>query len=679
MSTTPGQPEPSRFESAEARSQALKAKLAALVDEGFTPKEIQDAAATMEASPANLGESPEAAEAPLAPEIAAVSAELKEDLAATTPAPEALAAPEAPLEADPFSKEAILRINAIYQISPPDEIAAFLEDDEYLTCYQKVSASGSIPAAVIPIAQQLFCALPQIPQSQREAVSAGISCGFINFNSSYVQTNCGQESSVLSSDNVSIEAKIDFLKKGFLPNADAFYHRKFDNFQKMAVLQDANSSFLSSYALLRLFRRGQLKNAFTAEGSRRSGDELFAEIAGADFKGRLNMVYLQNGKLKVFKKDEKGALTFELSPEISALVFAECQAICLELLPTINYIFARQNRKADSHSEINIHSLLSNSHLSGLRKNSRGEIESTAKNGEATATTAGASALGKLWHKKGQEDKVQEEDEAQKQQELKVLRYKIFGNNKNAKIEGSNVVYDDECTESGLVNIDHYLKEGRRRPATLPLLRALVAKVNKNIGTIRKLPTEAEWIKIKTQISNSQEYLALLNQIAAIKKLQSDLADPDKWVKKGWFGKAPDRREAELDLNNKIIELDRIQTTFRKYITTSSPLSEFLSTSKYYNESTFSYSEKKFFPEDIDISENANILTLESDLIRDVRAKLESANNAIIESTRKLVSAHKVFSADLADAEAKGVAVSERQKQGTTLPENIDAILGRVA
>ena len=167
---------------------------------------------------------------------------------------------------------------------------------------------------------------------------------------------------------------------------------------------------------------------------------------------------------------------------------------------------------------------------------------------------------------------------------------------------------------------------------------------------------------MKTEIENNPEYLALFNMLARIKNLGTMIKDPGKnnWPTNfGFKTKAP----LEKELEEKLKGLSEVQGNFANWVTTKSIVGKFLPPGVQVDSLT-------------NYTVEGNVLTLESDLLKNLRAKLNSINEPFMELAQRMFAHHKRLSAELADAEAKGVVVDKDQKSLIALPKNIEALLG---
>lgn len=374
--------------SPEARAHVLRATLEALVQEGFTEAEIRAALAERDPLPtsdlAALG----------ATEVTFVSKGLRDLVRAVGASPHQAgskakdSAPrpthesvETSLEADPFSIEAILRVNQTYNFTPQAKLEEFLKDDDYAFYHGKLQAAKCTRPERICLAQQFICKLPTLPEAKRRGYVEKLA-ELLEIRDAYPfqreltkpldkddqKLSASQKAAILRGENT---ARHDFND----PTID-FLHR-------LNIATDSSSA-PASYAMVRLFQRGALGPYLE--------DEKFIETISTTQHGFFNMVTVDEATGQLYLLD-KESLGRPLPEELSQLVIAEAKKICLELLPTLNYL------KASNPFNLG---LLRNMGLSGLKETSQGNIVSSARGNEVTKSSQAADQLGLLWYKKGQ-------------------------------------------------------------------------------------------------------------------------------------------------------------------------------------------------------------------------------------------------------------------------------------
>ncbi len=200
------------------------------------------------------------------------------------------------------------------------------------------------------------------------------------------------------------------------------------------------------------------------------------------------------------------------------------------------------------------------------------------------------------------------------------------------------------------------------RPAIIPSLTVLTEEINKKVAGLAKIPDDDTWLKMQKEIEDNPEYLALFNLLARIKNLGTMVKDPEKTNWPTTFGfktKAP----LEKELSQKMKELPTAQSNFASWVTAKSLVGKFLPPGVEVGSLT-------------DYTADGDVLNMGSNLVRNLKAKLESINEPSVKLAQPMLVHHKRLSAELADAEAKGVVVDKDQKSLIALPKNIEALLG---
>lgn len=257
--------------------------------------------------------------------------------------------------------------------------------------------------------------------------------------------------------------------------------------------------------------------------------------------------------------------------------------------------------------------------------------------------------------------------------EKKRLTQRVLGEN----VPGSPYVYSDSSwTRDNLLSFLSFELQGREdaivalervlratRPAIIPALTVLSREIKENVGALTKLPDDDTWKKMEEEIARSPKYLALINILARIKSLGTMIKDPEK---KDWprnFALMKTKEPLEKELNQKIKELGEVQSDFVNWVTQKSLVGKFLPPGVQVDALT-------------DYTVDGDVHTLESNLLKNLRAKLNSINEPFLKLAQSMLAHHKRLSAELSEAEEKGVVVGQDQRALITLPENIDAILG---
>lgn len=676
-------------QSPESRLQEIQWELLKLTEKGFTPAEISAAALSMPED-ASSAEAPSGQQSPGFPQIVRgpssspesaditeVSAQLQGavaaaspalaaalDQAAALPAPEAFPSSltpaesaEAPLESDPFSKAAILRINDVYQIADPQELAEYLDDEEYVTYKHTLEQRAKeFKPERVPLAQQFICSLPTLPEAKRKHyVDAW--CYYLTGD----DLRPSQYGTPLSPEHIAdtrAEDKLSFLRTGKFPTSWTSPPTRneplFDFTHKLDLLTRDSLDHLLSYAMVRLFRKGLLAD-FKFGNPPVTGDQAFANVLRVDNKGYLNMVGL-NGQGVVVSAQINGSWHSEkLTPEIKDLLFAETRAICQEMLPSINCLKGIENKCGSVKMWNALNLMRDNVEVSGLREDPQGRMVCNTTARTATPTTKGVTAIGKLWHGKGTE-------EGEKLRQIGILKSKIFGG-RDHLVPGAKY---HNATAGGQHNLDRLdailagtIPESEGPPpATLPLLSLLSNMITSYAPKLRPPTRAVEWRDMEEAIGNSPQCLKLIDALSRIKTLKGDLADDSKWKKPtGLLGlgrKAPDRAPVEKELSDKRAELTKLLGDFYHYMSTSSPFTKFLEPQH----------GRLILPQ---ITEESDIPTLVSELIKSVKTTYEVPNSKSIATLRKYIAAHKQLVAELQSARDAGVEISGNIMDGLSL------------
>ncbi len=675
-------------QSPESRLQEIQWELLKLTEKGFTPAEISAAALSMPED-ASSAEAPSGQQSPGFPQIVRgpssspesaditeVSAQLQGavaaaspalaaalDQAAALPAPEAFPSSltpaesaEAPLESDPFSKAAILRINDVYQIADPQGLAEYLDDEEYVTYKHTLEQRAKeFKPERVPLAQQFVCSLPTLPEAKRKH--------YVDAWSYYLTSDDlrpSQHGTPLSPEHIAdtgAEDKLSFLRTGKIPTSWTSPPTRneplFDFTHKLDLLTRDSLDHLLSYAMVRLFRKGLLAD-FKFGNPPVTGDQAFANVLRVDNKGYLNMVGL-NGQGVVVSAQINGSWHSEkLTPEIKALLFAETRAIYQEMLPSINCLKGIENKCGSVKMWNALNLMRDNVEVSGLREDPQGRMVCNTTAKTATSTTKGVTVIGKLWHGKGTE-------EGEKLRQIGILKSKIFGGRDHlvpgARYHNVNTGHHDLNRLDAILAGTVPESEGHP-PATLTLLSLLQNAITSYAPKLLPPTRAIEWSNAEDTIGNSQQYLSLSGAIARIQKLKGDLADESKWRKPTGLlnigRKAPDRAPVEKELQDKRVELNKLLGSFYHYMSTESPLTKFL----------LHQQGRLILPQ---ITEESDVSTLIEALIRSVKETYEVPNSKSIATLRKYIAAHKQLIAELQAARDAGVEIFGNIMDGLSL------------
>lgn len=687
--TPPVEVSPRPDASPESRIQELQWELLPLVEKGYSPDEIRAALAAIEALPKDeSAQAPEAGAAALplsairafnAATFAALDNTFAVPASAGAPAaPSTLAeafpssptpaeSAEAPLESDPFSKEAILRINTIYNIAPQQDLAEYLDDEEYVAYKHTLEQSAKeFKSERVPLAQQFVCSLPTLPEAKRKH--------YVDAWSYYLtgdDLRPSQYGTPLSPEyiaNVIAEDKLSFLRTGKVPSSWTSRPIKseplFDFAHKFDLLTCNSLDNLLSYAMVRLFRKGLLAD-FKFGNPPVTGDQAFANVLRVDNKGYLNMVGL-NGHGVVVSAQINGSWHSEkLTPEIKDLLFAETRAIYQEMLPSINCLKGIENKCGSVKMWTALNLMRDNVEISGLREDPQGRMVCNTTAKTATSTTMGVTAIGKLWYEKGTE-------EGEKLRQIGILASKIFGGRDHlvpgAKYHKANTgQYDLNRLDAILA--DNIPESEVPPPATLDLLSLLQNAITSYAPKLRPPTRAVEWKDMGDTIGNSPQCAKVIGSLSRIKTLKGDLADESKWKKPTGLlnigKKAPDRAPVERELAEQRDLLKASLAEFYHYINTVSPFTKFLSHQQ----------GRLILPT---VTEESNPLTLVDDLIKSVKETYEVPNSTNIATLKKYVAAHKQLVAELKEARAVGVKIDESIMAGHDLSQHYQSLAPEV-